>query len=151
MEEVKKTGFKAFLDSAKGYIAGVMAILGAASFIFALGIKSERKDSGSKAVVDSIASFSKEIRLVRKDVNQLTVEVGVVIEKQTDQKVAYNSLRLVVLDLVKREPGMTLEQFQQYLENTPILKKNESSQLILSYPIPYSQGILYTSKLTSKK
>ena len=143
-EEVVKKGFKTWLDSAKGYIGGVMAIVTVASVIYAQGIKSERKDSGNTTIVtnqvvmlDSIASFSRRM-------TSIEVKLGSAIEKQVEAKSAYNSLRAVVLDMASKAPGMTIQQILDYSNELPTLKKN---LLLNEVQIPYkSNGIQYSSK-----
>jgi hypothetical protein len=106
-------------------IAGVIGILiSVVSFIYLKGYKASGKDSGNATVVqnqvvmlDSIASFSRRM-------TSIEVKLGSVIEKQGEAKTAYNSLRLVVLDMASKTQGMTIDQFKQYMESVPELKKN---------------------------
>ena len=131
-EQNGKKGFLKFLDNIKGWLGLFMSLVAVVSFIYAAGIKSERKNSSNLTIVsdirvikDSIVSISGQIKPIRNELNVLS-------ERQLESKNAYNSLRLVVLDMASKAPGMTIEQFKQYIENTPILKKNSMlNQLIL--------------------
>jgi hypothetical protein len=143
MTETKKKGLTKILEVIKTYSGYFFAVVAIVTFIYAAGIKSERKNSDNLTIVsdirvikDSIVSISGQIKPIRNELNVLS-------ERQLESKNAYNSLRLVVLDMASKAPGMTIEQFKQYIENTPILKKNSMlNQLIL----PKEETPLYNSK-----
>jgi hypothetical protein len=70
-----------------------------------------------KVMKDSVATFSPMLRTV-------IVNQGDMIEKQDEIKGAVNGLRGVVLDHVAKDKAMTIEQFKQYMEAAPEVKKN---------------------------
>jgi hypothetical protein len=133
---------KRIFDIIKTYSGYFFAVAAIVSFIFTLGVKSERKSSSNLVVIDSIASFSKEIRAVRVDVNKVMVDQVAAKDASIEAKNAYNSLRVIVLDLVKKQPGMTFDQFQQYIEGSPELKKKNFTN-----QIPYkNENLILTLK-----
>jgi hypothetical protein len=70
-----------------------------------------------KVMKDSVATFSPMLRMV-------IVNQGDMIEKQDEIKGAVNGLRGVVLDHLGKDKAMTIEQFKQYMEAAPEVKKN---------------------------
>lgn len=114
-------------------IAGAIGILfSVVTWVYVRGYKASNKDSGDSIVVqnqvvmlDSMNSFSRQMQIVK-------VELGTISEKQTEAKNAYNSLRLVVLDMASKAPGMTIQQILEYSNSVPELKKN-----MLFNQIPY--------------
>jgi hypothetical protein len=65
-----------------------------------------------KVTKDSIVGISAPLRLQVQDLKNSMI----------DSKNAYNGLRTVVLDHTRKDPGMTLKQFEEYMESAPILK-----------------------------
>jgi hypothetical protein len=70
-----------------------------------------------KVMKDSVATFSPMLRTV-------IVNQGDMIEKQDEIKGAVNGLRGVVLDHLGKDKAMTIDQFKQYMEAAPEVKKN---------------------------
>lgn len=56
-DEVKKTGFKALLQSAQLYVWAGLLILSAITFVYTKGMKAERKDSGNATVVTDVKTI----------------------------------------------------------------------------------------------
>jgi hypothetical protein len=70
-----------------------------------------------KVMKDSVATFSPMLRTVINNQSEIA-------EKQEDVKGAVNGLRGVVLDHISKDKAMTIEQFKQYMEAAPEVKKN---------------------------
>ena len=120
---------KKLLFILKDYIGYFMAIAGVVSFIFALGIKSANKDNQSvkmelnqQVILDSLKSLSNQVQPLKIEFKTLNENF---VESRNETKKAFNGLRSVVLDYISKTPGMTIEQFKQYMESTEELKKNE--------------------------
>jgi hypothetical protein len=131
----------------KTYGAAFMTIVAVVSFIYAAGIKSERKDSGNVKIISDISVIKDSINSISTQLRPIKDQLSNVAEKQVESKNAYNALRLVVLDMASKSPGMTIDQFKQYMESVPELKKNLMlNQLYLQNPIPYNGSLILTSK-----
>jgi hypothetical protein len=130
-----------FVNIIKTYGTAFMTVVAVVSFLFALGVKSERKDSGNAIVVADIKVIKDSINSISKQLYPIKDQLINITEKQTEAKVAYNSLRLLVLDIKSKEPGMTIDQFRQILESTPELKKKG-----LTNQIPYRNDLNLTLK-----
>ena len=110
-----------------GKIAGAITSV----VLMAYGFYSWSKKQGVDEATANIKEVSYEGKIDRLIVadslktitlQELINNQNEMIVKQEEQKNAYNSLRIVVLDIAKNQK-VTLDQMQQYIESTPVLKK----------------------------
>jgi hypothetical protein len=129
----EKKGITKILEVIKAYSGYFFAVVSVVTFVYAIGVKSERKDNSNMTIVSDIRVIKDSIVSISGQIKPIRDELSVLSNNQAEAKTAYNSLRLVVLDMASKAPGMTIEQFKQYIENMPELKKNSMlNQLILS-------------------
>jgi hypothetical protein len=120
---MKTTILKYLLMAAK--IAGAITVLFTSSFgVYKFFEKKVVEDYTSKndieiikesqkVALDSIISISRQIQPLRA-----------LPDRIDEQKGAINGLRTVVLDHVSKDKAMTIDQFRQYMETAPEVKKN---------------------------
>jgi hypothetical protein len=138
----EKKGITKILEVIKAYSGYFFAVVSVITFVYAIGVKSERKDNSNMTIVSDIRVIKDSIVSISGQIKPIKDELLVLSDRQLEAKNAYNSLRLVVLDMASKAPGMTIEQFKQYMENTPILKKNS----MLNQLVPYKEEIPYSLK-----
>lgn len=109
-------------------VAVISAVSTLAMVIYNKGVKDAKKE------VKEVSYEGKIDRLIANDslktitLQELINKQHEIIARQEEQKNAYNGLREVVLDIAKNQK-VTLDQMQQYLESTPVLKKKLTTQL----------------------
>jgi hypothetical protein len=110
----------------KVVVTALVAVISAVSTL-AMVIYNKGKADAKKEVKE-ISYEGKIDKLILSDslktitLQELMINQNEIIFKQEEQKNAYNSLRTVVLDIAKNQK-VTLDQMQQYMESTPVLKK----------------------------
>lgn len=72
-----------------------------------------------------IKSIQGAVSLQNQHWTEFTNELKELKQNMVESKNAYNGLRTVVLDHTKKSPGMTLDEFKNYMETAPELKKND--------------------------
>lgn len=118
-------------------IGGVISVVTLTGIVYGAGMKKANKENHSLQVENKVDNLAKEFRKfnisdsIRHEgltdtLAYLSTSIRKVAEKQEEAKEAYNSLRNVVLDHVSKDKSMTIEQFKNYIESAPELKKNFS-------------------------
>jgi hypothetical protein len=107
---------KIFLEIVKTYWAYFMTFVAVITFIWTIGVKSERKSNEKLSVNKDIA----EIKLTETEQNQkidsLIVIISDIHKSQIEVVKNQNALRNSYVNFVSNYPGLKLKQFLEYME-----------------------------------
>lgn len=114
-----------------GKLIGTIVLLtttayGAINFIYKKAYEKAQEDSKNILIEQDVKEIKNTTDSILIAVKSQSVKINEISTKQEETKEAYNALRSTVLDHLGKDKSMTIEQFKQYMESTPELKKNSS-------------------------
>jgi hypothetical protein len=104
-----------FLVSIKSYIAAIMAVIGLVSFIWAVGVKSERKTNESEGIKKDVTEI-KNIQIKQSAKTDSLYNIVTIIKKeQSELTKGQNAMRNSWVYWLTNQKSLTKEDFIKYM------------------------------------
>jgi len=104
-----------FLDSIKVYIAAFMAVVGVVSFIWAAGVKSERKTNENQNIKQDVIEIKSNQIEQKAKTDSLFKVVSVIKSDQDKIMENQNAMRNSYVNYLTNQKSLTKEDFLKYM------------------------------------
>ncbi len=111
------------------YLKGLLLIIGIVPSVYGFNKFMESRTISKYVDQTDKTDIMKTQSIILDSLKSISDKMEVLLilpEKIEEQKSAYNALRGVVLDYISKDKYMTIDQFKNYMESTPELKKAEA-------------------------
>ena len=106
---------KTFLESIKGYLAIFMSLVAAVTFIWTLGVKSERKSSEDTSNKKDITEIKISQKEETKKLDSLIVIVNLIKQDQSKIVESQDAMRNSYVNYLSNQKTLTKEDFLKYM------------------------------------